>query len=150
MGESKKHCAKWKKWDRKSHLDKASYMIFLKSQNYRTEIRPVTARGGGEKRSLIMKKQEMGLLEADRNVLYLDYSGDYIHHTHVRWKWWIILHVNYTSVHKNIYLLNGWKCYRILSGCLQVRVLHVEFYYLFSVFVCVCVCVGFKINENQL
>ena len=59
-------------------------MIFMKSQNYRTEIRPVTARGGGEKRSLIMKKQEMGLLEADRNVLYLDYSGDYIHHTHVR------------------------------------------------------------------
>lgn len=42
------------------------------------------ARGGGEERSLIMKKQEMGLLEADRNVLYLDYSGDYIHHTHVR------------------------------------------------------------------
>lgn len=58
-------------------------MTSLKSQNDQTEIRPVIARGGGE-RILAMKKQERGLLEADRHVLYLDYNGDYIHHTYVR------------------------------------------------------------------
>ena len=97
--------------------------------SWKVKLRSVIARGEGGEKGLATKDRR-GLWGSDRNVLYLDCSDDYIHHTsythHIRMMNFNICKL-YLSESK-IYLLNKWT--KILhkkglkSSCYNISSIH--------------------------